>query len=366
MKLKKSAALILAASFILGTAACSSSSSEAQTETESETAQPLTIAESDTETEAPTETETAADDAIPEGMMRSYLTGELVDEEVGSLKPFAIMINNHTDALPMSGVSQAEIIYEAEVEGGITRLMAIFQDIEDVEKIGSVRSARHYYLDFAHDNEAIYCHYGWSQYAQNRIQSEGIKTMNGLTLGDGTVYYRSSDRVAPHNVYTSGERLISGAESLGISREYPEGYTGRFTFNTEDTKPEGETADSIYIALASNVRFEYNAEDGLYYRYQHGYEHCDRENGDQLAFKNVIVQFVDMWTISSYGHQDMTLNGEGSGYYFTDGVAVPVTWKRADNSDYTMYYDSDGNEITLNTGKTMFEIIRSSVNVSYE
>ena len=192
MKMKKVAALVLTASFVIGAAACgSSSNSGKESETESESIQPLTIA--DTETETETEETAAAEEAlVPEGMMRSYLTGELVDEEVGTLKPFAVMINNHPDALPMSGVSQAEVIYEAEVEGGMTRLMAIFQDIEDVEKIGSVRSARHYYLDFAHDFEAVYCHYGWSKYAQNRIQDEGIKTLNGLVLGDGTVYYRSS------------------------------------------------------------------------------------------------------------------------------------------------------------------------------
>ena len=107
-------------------------------------------------TEAVKETESA----LPAGEMYSYLTGEPVSETIGKQRPYAIMINNIDVSLPQSGVSQAEMIYEAQVESGITRLMAVFQDVDNIEKIGSIRSARHYYIDFANDNDAIYVHYG--------------------------------------------------------------------------------------------------------------------------------------------------------------------------------------------------------------
>ena len=117
------------------------------------------------ETETESETETAAESelTLADGQMFSYLTGEPIDKKAGIQRPYAIMINNIKEGLPQSGVSQADVIYEAQVEGGITRLMALFQDVDDVEKIGSIRSARHYYIDFANDYDAIYVHYGQSK-----------------------------------------------------------------------------------------------------------------------------------------------------------------------------------------------------------
>ena len=163
-------------------------------------------------TEAVKETESA----LPAGEMYSYLTGEPVSETIGKQRPYAIMINNIDVSLPQSGVSQAEMIYEAQVESGITRLMAVFQDVDNIEKIGSIRSARHYYIDFANDNDAIYVHYGQSKYALSRIEDDNIMTIHGLSGYESKVFYRSSDRKAPHNVYTTGKMLAEGLEVTGF------------------------------------------------------------------------------------------------------------------------------------------------------
>ena len=141
-------------------------------------------------TEAVKETESA----LPAGEMYSYLTGEPVSETIGKQRPYAIMINNIETSLPQSGVSQAEMIYEAQVESGITRLMAVFQDVDNIEKIGSIRSARHYYIDFANDNDAIYVHYGQSKYALSRIEDDNIMTIHGLSGYESKVFYHPTER----------------------------------------------------------------------------------------------------------------------------------------------------------------------------
>ncbi len=356
---KKIITIAVVLSMLLGAAACSKPAAE----TKAETAAPETVVVTETETE--TETEVAED--IPAGMMRSYLTGELVPVEEGQLRPFAIMINNIQDALPQSGIKYADVVYEAQVEGGITRLMAVFGNPEGVEKIGSIRSARHYYIDFANDNDAIYVHYGQSKYAEARIGNESINTISGLS-GYGTrVFYRSEDRVAPHNVYTTDEMLELGVEITKNERNHDDSYKGHLKFSPIDYAPEGGTdCNKVTISFDSKPYFEYNSEDGLYYRYQYGEKHIDRESEEQLAFKNIIIQCVSEKSISDEDHQDLTLNGKGKGYFITHGTALEITWERKNDKDVTRYYDKDGKEIRLNIGKTFFEYVSTDKTITIE
>ena len=328
---------------------------ETQTETETK----------ETETEKETEKETRA--ALPEGMMYSYLTGEPVDTAIGTKRPFAIMINNIQEAIPQSGISQAEIVYECPVEYGITRLMCLFQDISGLDKVGSVRSARHYYVDLSNDNDAIYVHFGWSPFAEERITADGIPSVNGL-YDDGTVFYRTDDREAPHNVYTNKEGLEASLSWTGQTRDYPEGYESRLVFNPEDTVPEnGQDASKVTLPFSANSPwFEYDAETGLYDRFQFGEAHIDVENGEQLTFKNLVIQYADRSVISEQDHQDFSLYGEGKGLYISDGKAVEITWKKADKNDKTRYYYADGTEVSLNPGKSYMALVPSDTSVTLE
>jgi len=330
---------------------------------ETETTAPAQVI---TETEAQTSAQTESTENLPEGQMRSYLTGEIISKNVGLQRPYAIMINNIVDALPQSGISNAEMIYEAKVEGGITRLMAVFQDVDKVKKIGSIRSARHYYIDFANDNNAIYVHFGQSKYAKARIEKEKIKTISGLSSYGGEVFYRSKDRVAPHNVYTSGELLKKGLKATGITRDYPQGYTARLQFNTTDTQLAGGfEALQVNIPFDCKPYFVYDEKTGLYKRFEFGKKHIDVENNKQLTFKNIIVQYVKEKTISKKNHQDLKLTGSGKGYYITDGKAINITWQRKTEADRTLYYDESGAEIKLNTGKTFFEVVPKNSEVTF-
>ena len=303
---------------------------------------------------------------LPEGQMYSYLTGEVVSTEIGSRRPFAVMTNNLKPAIPQSSISQADIMYEAYVEGSITRLLSVFQDVSGLEKIGPVRSARHYYIDFANDNEALFVHFGQSGIVEDLIRERSLTTINGLNLGKD-VFFRSTDRKAPHNAYTFGSGLEKIAEKKKMSRDYPENYEPNLKFRAYDQVPS-EGTDAVRVNLpypVNNPYFIYNADDSLYYRYQYGGEHKDKENGEQLKFKNIIVQYVNQWTIQDADHhQNMELWVEGKGLYITDGKAIEITWKKTGWDDNTRYYTADGEVLVMNPGKTMFEIVPQTETVT--
>ena len=317
-------------------------------------------------TEALTETQTEETvSTLEEGMMRSFLTGELVSTEVGREKPFAIMINNVAKALPQSGIGQASILYEAIVEGDITRMMAVFEDTSQLEKVGPIRSARHNYIDFAMDNEAVFVHYGWSIFAEAKINELGLKTLNGLSSYEETVFYRVTDREAPHNVYSSGEMLQAGVTELDIDTLVSDDYEGRLSFYDEDTVPEtGTIANNVSIPFSSESKLTYNSVSGEYAKFEFGAEHVDVETGEQLFFKNILIQYVDYATISSEGHQDMTLNGSGRALLITNGKAVEITWKRESDSDHTRYYNLDGTDAQFNVGKSYFAIVPTDFEIT--
>ncbi|MBQ9827318.1 MAG: DUF3048 domain-containing protein [Lachnospiraceae bacterium] len=344
--MKKLLSLVLIAAMLLSLTACITEEEESDSEIITET---QTESETETETETETEPETEPAEKLPEGKMRSFYTGEIIDEEVGRLRPFALMTNNIQDSLPQSGISQAEIVYECIVEGNITRLMSVIQDTRQLTKMGSIRSARHYYIDLANDNDAIFCHYGWSIFAQERIQNNNIPTINHNSVA----YYRSTDRYAPHNVFTSGELLEQGAAAINTDRELPEDYKSRFEFNIEgDVVPDGEDATYVVIPFSTRATFDYNADEQIYYKSQYGSPHIDNENKQQLTFKNGIIQFVTYERISEKDHQDLGLFGKGDGYYFSDGKYIPITWEKKDENDITRFYTMDGEPLKLNMGKT--------------
>lgn len=353
--------MLLAAGLIAGCGSQSTGSTSMTAETE----EVQSAASSEEETPTPTPTEEAIsavsvgqNSGLADGQMYSYLTGEPVSTDKGSLRPFAVMINNLDAALPQSGIGSADILYEAEVEGSITRMMAVFQDPGSLTKIGPVRSARHYYIYMADDSDAIYTHFGWSPQAQSIIENQGLEHINGLTDGSGA-FFRTSDRVAPHNVYVDGSKLQSLAQAAGCSLTHDSSYQPNLAFNTENIDlTEGEDAQVIHIGFSyDNPVLTYHSDDGLYYRSEYGGEQIDAETGSQLCFKNVIIQQVTKSILEDGEHLELGMFGTGSGYYATNGKIIPITWKKDSQQDKTIYYDASGNQLKLNPGKTMIEVI---------
>ena len=214
-----------------------------------------------------------------EGMVRSRLTNEWVSADVASLRPLAVMIPNDKSALPQYNISNADIVYECLVEGEITRLMAIYGDWTNLERVGNVRSCRDYFVYWAFEWDAIYCHAGGPFYIDEVIGRSDTQNINALVAPQG-VFYRTSDRSAPQNLYLDGQDIVKESNRLGYDLSPRNGYSDNVHFqfatkanpnNMEDYGSSAVTATKIDLSAAYPVTqtwFEYNAEDGLYYRYQ--------------------------------------------------------------------------------------------------
>lgn len=306
-------------------------------------------------TEETTETETEA--AVVGGI--NLLTGEPMDEELAKQRPVSCMIGNTVDAMPQYGISNADVIIEAPAEGGLTRLMTIYQDYANLPTIMSVRSCRHYYAYLSNEFEAIYVHYGQAVYATEMLKS--CDDLNGLDgdLADVT-FFRDSSRKSPHNAYINGESIVAGIEKRGYRTEHADSYTGRYKFaNSEVTLDNG--VDAAVVApgyLVNKPWFEYNEETGLYERFQYKAAHVDGGNNEQLAFKNIIFQVCDYKVEPDGKYLDVkTASYGGTGKYITNGKAVDITWTKEVEDGVGTYYDADGNVLEMNPGKTCVCII---------
>ncbi len=299
--------------------------------------------------------------------VRSYLSGKMVDSDIGDRRPVAVMLNNIEDAMPMSGVGAADVLYECVVEGGLTRMMGIFEDYDDLDKIGSVRSCRNYFVYYALEFDCIYCHYGQSSYALPLLEEDYVDNLSGLAAIGDTVFYRTTDRSAPHNAYASAKGIKKGIEEMGYRNTYKDGYTGKFTFAKDDDPndlSEEDSYDATHVETGYKINapyFEYNDKDEKYYRWQYGEKHVDDLTGEQLSFDNIILQYSQWEQIDDKGYLGFNCHGGGTMKYITKGKAVDGTWiSFGGDQGSVRYFDTDGEEIVVNQGKTIVEIIQDS------
>ena len=369
-KLSKVLALVLSMGLVLSSfTGCNEEAPEAEVAptVQEEPAKETTPVPDDNETGE--EPENTDPNALPEGMMRSYLSGLPVNEEIGNRRPIAIMLNNLEAAQPMCGISRADVVYEYVVEGAITRLMGLFEDYEDLDKIGSVRSCREYFVYTALEFDAIYMHFGQASYAVDLLNEDYVNNLNGLGEAGDTSFYRTTDRQAPHNVYTSAAGIDAGIKKLRYRRDHYDGYKGKFKFcdlDKEVTNEGGLPATHIEPKYKINKPwFDYNEKTGKYDRYQYGAPQVDELTGEQISYDNVILQY-NFWTqLDDKDYLAFDCHSGGVFQYCTKGKFVVGNWKREVNEDnYNMsairYYDQDGNELEINNGKTFICIIQNT------
>ncbi len=333
-----------------------------------EESQEETVVEEETESTIITERE------VVDGKMQSYLTGEWKDEEIVRRRNMAVMIPNNTPALPQYGISRASVIYEAPVEGRITRLMALFEDYDDLDHIGPIRSSRDYYVYEAMAYDSIYVNWGLAvPFVGPIINTDRIDNVSQAVSGIDVAAPEAFDRISRPGYATefTGYMFIDGyndaVERLGYETEYREDrFVQAFTFAADGHRAEytdfpsatkvypGGTESNKGGYGSSNACFTYNAEDGLYYRSQYGEPHIDEMNGEQLAVANVVFKIChgEVREPSDKDYLAFGVHGEGEAYVFTNGKVIHGTWKR--NSDYepNIFYDENGNEIVFNQGKT--------------
>ena len=322
-------------------------------------------------TPEPTEaiTEEVDPNALEPGQMRSYLSGLPVDEKIGNRRPIAIMLNNLEAAQPMSGISYADVVYEYVVEGAITRLMGLFENYDDLDKIGSVRSCREYFVYTALEFDAIYMHFGQAAYAVELLSQDYVDNLNGLGEAGDTCFYRTSDRQAPHNVYTSAKGIEAGIKKLGYREDHYDGYKGKFKFcdlNKVITNDGGIDAKHIEPKYRINKPwFDYNEATGKYDRYQYDGPQIDDLTGEQISFDNVIIQYNKWIQLDEKDYLAFDCHSGGLIQYFTKGKMVVGMWQRdinEENFDLSAirYYDMDGNEIEINNGKTFICVVQDT------
>ena len=306
----------------------------------------------------------------------------------GDSRPIAIMIDNHSGAWPQANLNEAYMVYEIVVEGGETRLMALFKG-KDLEKIGPVRSSRHYFLDYALENDAIYVHYGWSPQAQNDISKLKVNNINGITESSSS-FWRVKDKSAPHNVLTSTEKILQiaqrkeyattstqksvlnyVADEFDLKEKYPNNANTTESNTTTDNTIANETTtsndtgaiDALNITIPHSklqtFRYEYNAETKRYTRYARGKLQKDYVTGEPVTTKNIVITFCDNYDLTdseTKGRQGLSNIGTFDGYYITNGSAIKIKCTKTSRTGQTVYKDLNGNEIEVNDGNTFVNI----------
>ena len=311
---------------------------------------------------------------IKDGKMQSYLTGEWKEEEAANRRPIAVMIPNNSPAMPQYGISRASIIYEAPVEGRITRLMAVFEDFDDLDRIGPVRSSRDYFVYVAMGYQAIYCNWGLARpYVEELINRDTVQNISASVQGIYNPANNAFGRVSRPGYadefrgYLFIEGMLEDAERLGYDWEYDDAYVPPFTFAADGVKAQEnyedmEDAVTIYPGGtegnkggygAYNPFFEYEEKDGLYYRYQNGEKQIDELDGSQLAVANVVFQYCHGEVRDDHDYLAFGVHGEGDAIVFTGGKVIKGTWERYDgDATPAKFFDEDGEEIIFNQGKT--------------
>lgn len=303
------------------------------------------------------------------------LTGEPTETDISNNRPIAVMLNNARPALPQSGNSQADVLYEVPEEGGVTRIMGLYQDMTEVGTLGTIRSTRPYYVRLALAGDAILVHAGGSNAAYRQIQEYmdkyGMVDLDFLTKGTRTadIFYRDSDRLnsgyaTEHTLYTNSDSIQTYLEEHKdeIRLQHKEDYEYVHTFVEDGTPVNGEAAQSINVSFSGykSTTFDYDEESGKYKVSEFDSEYLDAASGEQVAVENVLVIQTQIEELNdAKGHVAVYLTGTGSGYFACNGKYQKITWKKEKAKYPYHFYDEEGNEIPLGIGKSFVCILDS-------
>lgn len=344
----------------------------ADSETDGEVTDAETEADKEEEEEKKEEGDDKVDDFVPP-KFTNPLTGLPTLYDITKKRPVSIMVGNSYDSLPQEGVGQADVLFECLAEGGIPRLMMITTYYDEFKKVGSVRSARDYFIDYSDGFNAIFIHAGGSPYAYNTIANRWVNNIDGVN-GSAALHYtfytfaRDPDRLSKFNivhtlVVNSGQSIVNAIGFLGYNTEKAAGYEEPFKFSDfqQPTVLDNKaTHAKVVMSYEQIVDFVYDEESGKYLRYQYnGMPHIDNNTGDQLSFKNVIILFTYTNIIpgDDKARIDVGTTGTGSGWFMTDGTYQKITWRKDSATSILRFYYEDGTEVELNRGKTMINVV---------
>jgi len=284
--------------------------------------------------------------------------------------PIAVMIDNSPEARPHhAGMSEAAVVYEALVEGGATRFMALFSGAPDVERVGPIRSARPYFVETVAGWSGFYWHGGGSPEGLALIPKTDITDLNEIS-GLGVLYFwRDNDISRPHNLFTSGNLMSLGLDDFDLTSLPEEKLQWQWNL---DPEIDGDPAKHIYIDFSEGVlfdaSFDYDPDTKTYMRSMGGMVHNDANTGEQLAPRSIIVQHVpaEGYYPSGYGRIIIDMAGEGDATLFANGVARDIRWKKKDVNSQTEWLDSEGSSVVLPIGQVWVDILPGDRVASYE
>lgn len=338
-------ALLLSAGMLLGLLGCGGGTGAEEAPEPPAAEEPEPVPEPEPEPDGPSGT--------------NPLTGLPMEEELENDRPVAVMFNNLKAAQPQLGVSQADIIYEIPAEGGITRMLGVFQSLEDVGTLGSIRSTRAYYLEVALGHDALLVHAGGSPEAYRDIPAWGVDNMDGVRGGsDAKIFWRDPERRKTagyeHSLLTSGANILDYLAGGRYRTEHQTDYQYTQTFAEDGTPANGTAAEHITLRF-SNYKtgtFDYDAAAGLYQVGQYGGAYTDGNSGEQVGVTNVLLLETDIYQIpgDKEGRLNVQLTGAGNGTFFCGGKSVPIQWSKADRNSPFVYRLTDGTPLTLGQG----------------
>lgn len=295
---------------------------------------------------------------------RYPLTG-LGSETEMTTRPYMVMVENAPQARPQSGLQQADLVFEILAEGEITRFVSVFQS-QPVEIIGPVRSIRPYFVELGEMLDAVIVHAGWSQDAMNLLQSHKLNHLDQV-YGDHAFYWRATDRKAPHNLYTSTAKIAEGAETRKFRKEWKQ---KGLLFAAQGVSPTAAAsgtnpASRVQIPYIHGyvVSYDYDADKEYYLRSMDGKPHADKETGDQLHTRNLLVLEAKHAVLDKEGRRSVNVTGPGKGTLIQEGRGLSVTWQQKDGM-LRVYVGST--EVPLLPGNTWVQVVPEGTVVQME
>ena len=313
------------------------------------------------------------------GSFINPLTGTPTAVDISRNRPVAVSISNSRPALPSNatnGISQADIVYEFLVEGGITRFIGIYQDFTNVGVVGSIRSTRHYMAEIAEAYNAMFIHAGGSPLGFEEVDNRGITSFDSVRGIRADIFTRDVNRVQGHTVEnyhgmtTSGAAFARWLPTYGLQLTHNNNFRQALNF-TNHPIPNGVSANRVNVKFSAgkDSTFNYNEAQKLYYMNQFGSQFTDANNGAPVAFTNLLILDVPVSDLVGHGEgagrQDMDTVDAGFGYFVSGGRYIPIIWYRESKSSQFNYLDENGREIELAPGKTYIALVPPEMTASF-
>lgn len=380
--MKRILAITLALVLVFSLCSCGKKAKSAPTEaeqTEAATEQPTAIIDNTIleDLEQPSEPVTEAQTAV-DWTRINPLTGEPAEEDISANRPIMVMLNNIKQALPQSGNGQADVIYEILEEGGITRMLAVYQDINQVTgNLGTIRSTRPYYVDLVAGMDGILVHAGGSGAAYDLIEELGVTEVDALARLGGpgaNLFWRDKARLSrgvatEHTMYITSTDLAKWLPTSGLRLTHQSGFSTNNTFVEDATPADGSVANVITVPFSGykTGEFKYDEATKKYLVSEYGSAYIDENDNTQVSVNNVLVIMTEVKPIEgdSKNRIDVAMSGSGIGYFAFGGKYIPINWKRATDTSMYEFTTMDGQPLKLGIGTSYVNIVPTTCSVSF-